>query len=113
MAIPYFLIVLVTVAAIIIAAILISRANYQRKIVELKLTAHRERLEVNETYWYNSSRGLLVSNEPSCWAKVLSEPRVFGQNKMIVVDVLLNVSTKRIETTVPAESLAKIEQLNS
>lgn len=113
MSLTYLFIGFIITAVFLIATILISRANYQRKIVESKLKAHRERLQVNETYWYNSSRGLLVSSEPSGWAKVLSEPKVFGQNKMIVVDVLIKVGNKRIETTVPADSLAKIEQLNS
>lgn len=96
-----------------ITVILINRAKYKRTILKIKLQEYASKLKVGETYWYNSSKGLLNSTEPSCWAKVLSEPKLVGKNNAILIDVLLKVGTKRIEKTVPANSLAKIDQLNS
>ena len=112
MTIVSILTALITSIIIIVAYILISRANYQKGILNAKLEANIKKLQVNETYWYNSTKGFIMNNHPSCWAKVLSQPRIFGKNQ-IVVDVLLKVGKKRIETTVPADSLAMIEQLNS
>jgi hypothetical protein len=108
----YVLIVLISIGGILVTSILISRANYQKNLIIAKLEANTKKLQVNETYWYNSAKGFLMENHPSGWAKVLARPRLFGKNQ-IVVDVMLTVGKKKIETTVPADSLALIEQLNS
>jgi hypothetical protein len=109
----YILLGLFVITSILVASILVSRSQYQKQLIEKKLTAQRSRLVIGTDYWYNSSKGFLVSTEPSCWAKVVSEPRLFGQNKRIVVSVLLKIGKRRVETTVPADSLINIEQINS
>jgi hypothetical protein len=108
----YTLIAVGIFVAFIAISILISRANYQKQIVKTKLSAQTDKLKINETYWYNSAKGFAMDEYPSSWAKVLSEPRTFGKNQ-IVVDVLLRVGKKKIETTVPADSLAQIVKVNS
>ena len=108
-----FLLIVFLVFAGIISLILINRAQYKKSILNLKLNELAETIIVDETYWYNSSKGFLNSVEPSCWAKVLSKPKVFGKNKVIVVDVLLKIGEQRIEKTIPANSLAKIDRLHS
>jgi hypothetical protein len=80
--------------------------------MRLKLEAQAKRLKQNESYWYNSSKGSLGANHPSCWAKVIGTPSIFN-NRLVVIPVLLKTPTGSIETAVPADSLTEIAQLNS
>lgn len=96
-----------------ISLILINRARYKKSILNLKLNELLTKVIVDEAYWYNSGRGFLNSVEPSCWATVLSKPKIVSKNKVIVVDVLLKIGEERIEKTVPANSLIKIDRLTS
>lgn len=80
--------------------------------MRLKLESQAKRLKVNESYWYNSAKGSLVSVYPSCWAKVIGPPYVFN-NRIITVPVVLKTPTGNIEADVPTESLTEIVQLNS
>lgn len=113
MSVYYPLLTAVIVSVGIISLILINRAKYKKGIIRLKIKEYSEKLIIDETYWYNSSKGFLNSDYPSCWAKVLSTPTVTGKNNIVVVDVLLKVGKQKIEATIPANSLVKIEQLNS
>ncbi len=113
MSLYYPLLTACCVLVCMIAVILINRAKYKRAVLKIKIQEYSNKLKIGETYWYNSSKGPLNSTDPSCWAKVLSEPKIIGKNTVIMVDVLLKVGTKKIERTIPANSLAKIDQLNS
>jgi hypothetical protein len=109
----YSLALMVLVSVSIIALILINRAKYKKAILKLKLQEYSNRLKIGETYWYNSSKGLLNDNHPSCWAKVVAEP-VLDKHNVVIVEVILKIGNKSsIATFVPANSLAKIDQLNS
>lgn len=108
-----FLFIIFLVFAGIISVILINRAQYKKSILNLKLDELSKTVIVDEAYWYNSTKGFLNSVEPSCWATVLSKPKIFGKNKVIVVDVLLKIGEQRIEKTIPANSLVKIDRLTS
>jgi len=101
------------VASSIVTIILINRARYKSAILKLKLKEYSEKLEIGETYWYNSSKGLLNANHPSCWAKVVAQPTLDKHN-VVVIEVMLKIGNKSsLAAFVPANSLAKIEQLNS
>ena len=104
---------LILVCSSIISIILINRARYKRTILKIKIQEYSSKLKVDESYWYNSSKGFLNNSYPSCWAKVISAP-VLNKQNIITVEVLLKTSTgPKTITSVPAASLAKIEQLNS
>jgi len=104
---------LILVCFSIISIILINRAQYKRTILKIKIQEYSIKLKVGESYWYNSSKGFLNNSNPSCWAKVTSKP-VLNKQNIVTVEVLLKTSTgQRTAASVPAASLAKIEQLNS
>jgi hypothetical protein len=106
------IITLIGVAAIMATAILLNRRAYKKRIMRLKLETQVKRLKQNESYWYNSSKGSLGANHPSCWAKVIGLPYIFN-NRLISIPVLLKTPTGSIETHVPTDSLTEIAQLNS
>jgi hypothetical protein len=108
---PLALIFLVSIG--IISLILINRARYKKSILKLKIREYANKLQVNETYWYNSSKGLLNSSHPSCWAKIISEP-VLDKHNVVIVEVVLKIGNRTsVSAFVPANSLVKIDQLNS
>jgi hypothetical protein len=106
------IIVLLIFAATVVISILLNRRSYKKRIMKLKLEVQIKRLKQNESYWYNSSKGSLGANHPSCWAKVIGEPTIFN-NTIVVIPVLLKTPTGSIETVVPTDSLTEIAQLNS
>lgn len=106
------LIIGVIVVLVIAGLILFQRYRYQTQLMENKRISQANRLKVGEKYWYNSTKGPIGAQHPSCWAVLLGEPYIFN-DRIIAVEVLLLTPREKVNTRVPAESLTEMSQINS
>jgi len=102
---------LLIIAAIGIASIFADRAHYKNRVMGRKLRVAINKYKCQQTYWYNSTKGFIQHNYPSCWATVQVDP--YLKKKKVVADVKLKTPTGVEYVTVPIESLSEITQLNS